>query len=385
MSKKKVLTIIISAALLIAVCISIGISGVLSPYERQLVAAYKLLNEGKYEEAILAFDKAIDIDVKRDKAYIGKADVYVARCDENTLEDIKAVLKTAYNQHYNDKNIVNGMIRISDKLINMGKPEWAMELLKFSYNMTQNYKIKEKIESIEKEHLNPVLKKLYSFFENNNKEAIEKYIHTKEFADAVVYAPYNKSSLEAYTWFPQKDVNSPGITVWASIEANGEREDVNISTVLMYYGNYLNGMRDGNGTWLHGTEWNTTYNCNAKKTSGFTFRWYEGGWKNDEPNGFGIQTMNGCSEALTEEWRGNFVDGMFDGDFTYKVKYYDGTEGYFEKVMFDNGTIIKHNDNFSDNYGLKGQVKDMWAASIFRGENGTQHKYGIFPFGGGYK
>lgn len=108
--------IVISAVMLITACVSIGVSGVISPYERQIRLCYKLLEQGNYEEAILAFGKAIDIDIKRDKAYIGKADVYVARCDENAFEDIKEVFAIAYNQHYNDTNIVDTITRLSDWL-----------------------------------------------------------------------------------------------------------------------------------------------------------------------------------------------------------------------------------------------------------------------------
>jgi len=143
MEKKKLLIVIISAILLITICATIGISGVLSPYERQIRLGYKLLEQGNYEEAILAFDKAIEIDVKRDKAYIGKADVYVARCDENTLEDMKSVFEIAYNQHYNDKGIVDAIIRLSDELISKEHSEWAIELLNFGYELTNDERINE--------------------------------------------------------------------------------------------------------------------------------------------------------------------------------------------------------------------------------------------------
>lgn len=128
MRTKKLLMIIISAVLLITVCLSVGISGVFSPYERQIRLGYKLLEQGNYEEAVLAFDKAVEIDVKRDKAYIGKAEVYAARCDENTLEDIKCVLETAYNQHYNDDNTVRAFIGLSDDLIAKDKVKVAADI-----------------------------------------------------------------------------------------------------------------------------------------------------------------------------------------------------------------------------------------------------------------
>ena len=65
MSKNKIITIAIGAVLLLTIIIGIGVSSINSPYEKQLALGYKYLEEGNYEEAILAFNKAIEIAPKK--------------------------------------------------------------------------------------------------------------------------------------------------------------------------------------------------------------------------------------------------------------------------------------------------------------------------------
>ena len=60
-------------------------------WQEQYDLGIKYLEEGNYEEAIIAFNAAIEIDPKRPEAYIGLADVYTAQGDtdaaKKALED----------------------------------------------------------------------------------------------------------------------------------------------------------------------------------------------------------------------------------------------------------------------------------------------------------
>src|SRR6056297_790681 len=55
---------------------------------KQLDLGYKYIEEGKYEEAILAFENAISIDEKSIEARIGLADVYVKTSDFEMAEEV---------------------------------------------------------------------------------------------------------------------------------------------------------------------------------------------------------------------------------------------------------------------------------------------------------
>ncbi|NPV89416.1 MAG: tetratricopeptide repeat protein [Firmicutes bacterium] len=72
---KRVISVITVALILTIAGIALATGG-LDSAERQLKLAYKLLDEGKYEEAILAFQKVIEIDPRKTEAYAGLSLAY---------------------------------------------------------------------------------------------------------------------------------------------------------------------------------------------------------------------------------------------------------------------------------------------------------------------
>ena len=140
---------------LIAIIAVIGIGAtafsisksVFDPYEQQIKLGYKFLAEGQYEEAILAFDKAITIEAKRDKAYIGKADTYFAISGEDMLTMINESLKAGYALTQS-KKILDTYIRIADELCERDSYADALDLLQRGYEATSDERIKEKIDEI---------------------------------------------------------------------------------------------------------------------------------------------------------------------------------------------------------------------------------------------
>lgn len=61
-----------------------------STWQEQYDLGMRYLSEGNYEEAIIAFTAAIEIDPKRAEAYSGMADVYEAQGD---IESLRAILE----------------------------------------------------------------------------------------------------------------------------------------------------------------------------------------------------------------------------------------------------------------------------------------------------
>ena len=59
----------------------------------------RYLSEGNYQEAILAFEAAIEIDPKRAEAYLGLADVYAATGDDNSAQNVLNRGYTATNDN----------------------------------------------------------------------------------------------------------------------------------------------------------------------------------------------------------------------------------------------------------------------------------------------
>ncbi len=148
MDKKKLIIIIIGAILLLSVIVGIGVSRHKSPYEHQLSLAYKYLEEGNYQEAILAFTKAIEIDSNKTEAYLGRAESYIKNGDDN--ESLTLALKDYEKVIELEETNAEGYLGAADVYIRQGEYEKALEILKLGLEKTNNdKKIAEKISELE--------------------------------------------------------------------------------------------------------------------------------------------------------------------------------------------------------------------------------------------
>ena len=77
---KKILRTLLALALTLAVLAGCS-RNAQAAWKEQYDLGMRLLSEQSYEEAILAFREAIRVDPKREEAYIGLADVYLAQGD----------------------------------------------------------------------------------------------------------------------------------------------------------------------------------------------------------------------------------------------------------------------------------------------------------------
>lgn len=349
MDKKKTIIIAISAILLIAICVTIGLSGVLSPYQRQIRLGYKLLEQGNYEEAILAFDKAIEIDVKRAKAYIGKADVYVTRCDENTLEETKKVLETGYAQHYDDEAFVDAILRLADELYVKEQRKWAVELLNFGYELTNDERIKERKNQIIDELSEFFLSELYAMFENGENDAVKKEIQSEKYLEFMTFVDNAEFK---YIYFPDKNKEQTGKGIALYFVESEE-----FGNVFVYYGDFSNGIRNGAGTWV---------GANGEK-----YYWFEGAWSDDSPNGNGnvieytTTEYKDSNQVYISETTGNYVKGLLDGNFTQKHTHVDGMTTYYDTPTATNGIL----NSIPDEHGIADEGEYLVSIGKILNEN----------------
>ncbi len=75
--KPLIITIITLVILLTIGVLTVAQTGILNPVQHNLNLGYKYLEEGRYEEAVIAFEKVLKIDKNNTKAVIGAADAYV--------------------------------------------------------------------------------------------------------------------------------------------------------------------------------------------------------------------------------------------------------------------------------------------------------------------
>ena len=88
---------------LLVILLLCGCGAAVKSWQEEYDLGVRYLSEGNYEEAILAFEAAIEIDPKRAEAYLGLADVYVAQGD---LDAAREVLDRAVEAVGEDEEIL---------------------------------------------------------------------------------------------------------------------------------------------------------------------------------------------------------------------------------------------------------------------------------------
>ena len=108
----------------------------------------RYLSEGDYEQAIIAFTAAIEIDPKRAAAYLGRADAYIGsgETEENlaaALADYEAVLSL-------DESCADAWLGLADVYIRQGDYDKAMEILREALDKVgENPDIESKLAELE--------------------------------------------------------------------------------------------------------------------------------------------------------------------------------------------------------------------------------------------
>lgn len=354
---KKTLIIVVIAIIAVigigATAFSIS-KGVFDPYEQQIKLGYKFLAEGQYEEAILAFDKAITIEAKRDKAYIGKADTYLAISGEDMVTMINESLKTGYALTHSER-IVDTYINIAEELLVKENYDLALNLLQKGYEVTGNGKLKDKIaEIIDKTSL-AFMKKLFELCESGNIDEVKNIMQIDEFKQKAAYA----TEFDPVFYSPtssSKAKSGKGIGIYKNVK--GEHF-VNKAEYSVYYGDYADNMRVGYGMWLQITD-NYEY-------------FFKGQWANDKPNGKGKVIYN--SDSYNYEITGTYKDGLEYGSMT--------KEGYDGRT--EQGAFRYH---YTVSNGIANTIRDgthadneLGTNSIFFGTlDGVANTQGVYGF-----
>ena len=106
--KKAVSTLVVAGLLLLLFA-----CGAKDAWQEQYDLGMRYLNDGNYQEAVIAFTAAIEIDAKRPEAYLGAAEAYIAADD---IDAAIAILKKGY-EATGDQDIGSKLEEIS------GSPE----------------------------------------------------------------------------------------------------------------------------------------------------------------------------------------------------------------------------------------------------------------------
>lgn len=142
---KRYLALILSCVLLLCGC-----SQQLPIWEEQYDLGVRYLSEGNYEEAIIAFTAAIEIDPKQALAYVGRGDSYitavrssaVSNAYQNALADYLYAISL-------DSQIVEGYQRAAEIYILLNDTDSAAELLRQGIDTTGSVKLQDDLDKLQ--------------------------------------------------------------------------------------------------------------------------------------------------------------------------------------------------------------------------------------------
>lgn len=117
-------------------------------WQEQYDLGVRYLAEGNYEEAIIAFTAAIEIDSKHPGAFIGRGDSYIGSGE--TEENLAAALADYEEAIALDETLTDAWLGLADVYIRQGDYDKALEVLREALEKTGNdQSIAEKLEEME--------------------------------------------------------------------------------------------------------------------------------------------------------------------------------------------------------------------------------------------
>lgn len=357
-SKRKIIIILVIMIAAAALLSFFGISKAMTPqrYAKACELGRKYLDEMDYDNALIAFDKAVSIEPRNWDAYEGKMKAYVGKSDD---ESVIKTFETAQNNvapadiTQSGKDIaVTSYEAVSKTKIAAGDYAGAIDALRKA----------EALGSDESSNIDAAvtegalnassdgnLEDALKWLEANGAKDTERYSALSGIADelkslagvaasddeegtGIVEAMRNGGFLQKIQEVgvgdkPLKIIDGNGM-MSAFYPINGD--------VFYYYGGQENGERRGQGTWVPITQ-----------REGYSYM-MTGSWANDKPNG-AFKSISVRSLSLDHiadgnyivVWNGNVIDGLWDG--TINITEQNDVEDYF----FENTcTAIAHNGVF---------------------------------------
>ena len=142
---KRTVSLLLTLVLLLTLY-GCGQKGSALRWQEQYDLGVRYLSEGNYEEAIIAFTAAIEIDPKQADAYIGRGDAYIGsgETEENlaaALADYKAALEL-------DAEPPGIYLKLADIYQRLGDYDSAMTILEQGFAATSDVAIAEKLEEL---------------------------------------------------------------------------------------------------------------------------------------------------------------------------------------------------------------------------------------------
>lgn len=143
--RKRTVGLLLALVLALTLC-ACGQKGHALRWQEQYDLGVRYLSEGNYEEAIIAFTAAIEIDPKQADAYIGRGDAYIGSGE--TEENLAAALADYQSVLELDDTRADAYLGMADVYIRQGDYEKAQEILERGFEKTGDQSISDKLEEI---------------------------------------------------------------------------------------------------------------------------------------------------------------------------------------------------------------------------------------------
>ena len=141
---KRAMTWILALVLTLGLC-ACGDNS--AKWQEQYDLGQKYLTDGNYEEAILAFTAAIEIDPKRAPAYVGRGDAYLGRgSDEESLTAAFADFETALSL---DDTNAGAYLGLAEVYIARDQFDEAMDILRRGVEKTGDQRLSDRLAELE--------------------------------------------------------------------------------------------------------------------------------------------------------------------------------------------------------------------------------------------
>ena len=286
-------------SLLLIIALMIGLVGcgndATLTWQEQYDLGVRYLSEGNYEEAIIAFTAAIEIDPKRAEAYEKAAEAYVGLGD---LENALAILDSGFE--------ATGEESLRQKREELeGQP-----ISSVASGGTLQY---QGWRSIDIGYFT-ICENILTQYQNNEYAELAEYIQTELINPIRATYP-----TEAITFY-YGGLNADGAPAGFGISVYTE-EEKNFCTA--YIGTFSQGLRDGQGLL-------------TESDPDWLWGWYIGGWEADAPNGYGEEYH--FMEDTVQCSKGNSIGGLADG---YWLEcWYEGGSLPIEDGNEENGVTI---------------------------------------------
>lgn len=116
-------------------------------WQEQYNLGVRYLSEGNYEEAIVAFTAAIEIDPKRAEAFVGRGDAYI--CNGETAENLAAALGDYEAAISLDETIPEAWLGLADVYIRQVEYGKAMDILDKAITKTSETEVSQRLEELQ--------------------------------------------------------------------------------------------------------------------------------------------------------------------------------------------------------------------------------------------